>query len=322
MSKTTCDITKISPHLTILDRLPKVRGRYSVEVDLSRLTWFQVGGAAQVLFKPADVEDLAFFLKQKPKDIPVFVFGVGSNLLVRDGGIPGVTIRLGKGFTNVAVSGMKIDVGAGVLDRFISMVACEEALKDLEYLCGIPGTIGGALRMNAGCYGSEMKDVLDVAFALDEQGKFHALTNGEMGFTYRHCSVPEDWIFVGARLKARSGNTSIIRRRLQSLLSEREKTQPVSTRTGGSTFANPVGYKCWELIDKVGCRGLRWGGAQVSELHCNFLVNTGGATAAELENLGEEVRKRVLQTSGIHLQWEIKRVGISDVSRGLKEEAA
>ena len=176
--------------------------------------------------------------------------------------------------------------------------------------------------MNAGCYGSEMKDILDVAFAVDGQGKFHALTKGEMGFKYRYCSVPEDWIFVGARLKARSGNTAVIRGRLQALLAEREKTQPVSTRTGGSTFANPVGYKCWELIDQAGCRGLRWGGAQVSELHCNFLMNTGGATAVELESLGEEVRKRVLQNSGINLQWEIKRVGISGASQGLKEKAA
>lgn len=310
--------------LTILDRLPKVRGRYSLEINLSRLTWFQVGGPAQVLFKPADVEDLAFFLRQKPDDIPVFVFGVGSNLLVRDGGVPGVTIRLGKGFTNVAVSETTINVGAGMLDRLVSMVACEEALKGLEHLCGIPGTIGGALRMNAGCYGSEMKDILEVAFAVDGQGKFHTLTNGEMGFKYRGCSVPEDWIFVGALLKGQSGNSAVIRDRIQALLAEREKTQPVNTRTGGSTFANPVGYKrkAWELIHQAGCRGLRQGKAQVSELHCNFLVNTGEATAEDLETLGEEVRRRVLQTSGIDLIWEVKRVGIFKDSDKLEEKAA
>jgi UDP-N-acetylmuramate dehydrogenase len=322
MSRPIFQDNKISELLVSADRLPKVRGRYILEFDLSKATWFQVGGAAQILFRPADVEDLSFFLQQKPRDIPIFVFGVGSNLLVRDGGILGVTIRLGKGFTNVAVSGTKIDIGAGMLDRVVSMVACEEALRDLEYLCGIPGTIGGALRMNAGCYGTAIQDVLDVAFALDSQGKFQALTNEEMGFKYRHCSAPEDWIFVGARLKARSGKSAVIRSKIQELLAEREKTQPVNMRTGGSTFVNPLGYKAWELIDQAGCRGLQRGGAQVSELHCNFLVNKGGATAEDLESLGEEVRERVLRTSGIELQWEIKCIGNARKTHLTGEKAA
>ncbi len=296
--------------LDLLQGLPQVRGSYSEKIDLSKLTWFRVGGSAHVLYKPADLEDLIFFMKNKPKDLPLLTLGVGSNLLVRDGGIPGVVIRLNKGFTNVMVKEGSIDVGAGMLDRTVSFIACEENLTGLEYLCSIPGTIGGALRMNAGCYGQEVQDNLEVAFAIDGQGNFHTLTREDMGFQYRHCSIPEDWIFIGARFKVKSGSNTIIHERMQGFLAEREKTQPVKTRTGGSTFANPEGYKAWQLIDQAGCRGLKIGGAQVSELHCNFLMNVEDATGEDLEKLGQEVRQRVKQTSGISLRWEIKRVGI------------
>lgn len=297
----------------LLKSLPNVRGQYRFQVDLSRLTWFRVGGPAHVVFKPADLEDLAFFLRHKPVDLPVFMLGVGSNVLVRSGGIPGVTIRLGKGFTNLAVTGTSVEGGAALLDRVIAQVAVQESLTGFEYLGGIPGTLGGALRMNAGCYGCEIQDSLEAAFALDDRGRLHTLTPEEMGFRYRGCSVPEEWIFVGARFRGQTGKQQRIQERLNFLLSEREETQPVHTRTGGSTFANPLGSgmpKAWELIDQAGCRGLFQGKAQVSELHCNFLVNTGGATADDLETLGETVRQKVFKTSGIHLVWEIKRVGV------------
>ncbi|MGI4851799.1 MAG: UDP-N-acetylmuramate dehydrogenase [Janthinobacterium lividum] len=306
----------------ILKSLPRVRGRYSEDIDLSKLTWFRVGGSAQVLYKPADLEDLKFFLQNKPKDLPVLTLGVGSNLLVRDGGIPGVVIRLNKGFANILVKGTSIDVGAGMLDRTVSFISCQENLAGLEFLSGIPGTIGGALRMNAGCYGQEIKDCLEVAFAIDGQGKFQTLTPEDMGFQYRYCAIPEDWIFIGARLKTKPGSGDLIQARIEELLTEREKAQPVKTRTGGSTFANPEGFKAWQLIDQAGCRGLRRGGAQVSDLHCNFLMNTGEATAQDLEDLGEEVHKRVKQASGVDLSWEIKRVGVHRDTHYLKGSVA
>ena len=307
----TCSKSTACSHaqVDLSSKLPDVRGQYRKGVNLSKLTWFRVGGTAHTFYKPADLEDLKFFLKNKPRDLPVFTLGVGSNLLVRDGGIPGVVIRLGRGFVNVAVKGTSIDVGAGMLDHTVSAIGCQEHLSGLEFLSGIPGTIGGALRMNAGCYGQEMKDCLDVAFAVDGRGKIHTLTSQDMGFQYRSCAIPEDWIFIGARLKAKSGSHHLIQARIQELLMAREKAQPVKTRTGGSTFANPTGYKAWQLIDQAGCRGLTYGGAQVSQLHCNFLMNTGAATAQDLETLAEHVRTRVQQTSGIHLTWEIKRVG-------------
>jgi UDP-N-acetylmuramate dehydrogenase len=305
----------------LLHKLPRVRGRYSVNISLSTTVWFRVGGPAQVVFKPADVQDLVFFLKEKPSDIPVTVIGVGSNLLVRDGGVPGVVVRLGKGFNNIALRDGVIDVGAAVLDRNVALLSQEESVSGLEFLCGIPGTIGGALRMNAGCYGKEIKDVLDVAFAVDGNGKIHKLTADDMGFSYRSCAIPDDWIFIGARLKAACGDGIAVKESIDMMLKEREKTQPVNSRTGGSTFANPEGLSAWKLIDKAGCRGLRVGGAQMSELHCNFMINTGDATAADLELLAETVRYRVLQNSSIDLRWEIKRIGVSDVSSDSKKVA-
>lgn len=302
--------------------LPQVRGRYSENSDLSKLTWFRVGGPAQVLFKPEDTEDLSFFIKNRPSSIPVTTIGVGSNLLVRDGGVSGVVVRLGRGFTNVMVRGNEIDVGAGLLDRNLALIAQEEGLSGLEFLVGIPGTLGGALRMNAGCYGSEIKDSLIAAFALDAKGQLRTLTPDDMAFSYRHCGIPEDWIFIGARFKVRSGNPAVIAEQMQKIMAERESAQPVKSRTGGSTFANPEGQKAWELIDRAGCRGLRRGGAQVSEMHCNFLINTGDATAEDLEMLGEEVRDRVQKTSGVALRWEIKRIGVKDDSLAMKALAA
>lgn len=304
----------------IITNLPSVRGRYTEGAELSKLTWFRVGGPAEVLYKPTDLEDLSFFLKHKSKEIPVLTMGVGSNLLVRDGGISGVVIRL-QGFNNIVVQGNEIEVGAGVLDRTLALVAQEEGLKNLEFLTGIPGTIGGALRMNAGCYGTEIKDILVSALAVDGQGKVHKLSGEDMGFSYRYCEIPHDWIFVGARFKAKAGNSQEIAAHIESLLTEREEAQPVKSRTGGSTFANPEGHKAWALIDKADCRGLKVGGAQVSEKHCNFLINTGNATAEDLEILGETVRARVLESSGIDLRWEIVRVGFNK-NYGMEAKAA
>lgn len=295
----------------LMNRLPKILGRYSVNLPLKTTTWFRVGGPAEILYKPASVDDLSFFLKNKPANIQSCVIGVGSNLLVRDGGVEGVTIRLGRNFNNIYVSQEKstIDVGAAVLDRTLALIAAENGIEGLEFLCGIPGTIGGALRMNAGAYGTEMKDVLVQAIAMTPKGELVKLSPQEMRFSYRHCGVPEDWIFIGARLKGQRGDPDAINKKMNGLLQQRDFTQPVKSRTGGSTFANPDGQKAWELIDKAGCRGLKKGGAQVSEMHCNFLINTGEATAEDLETLGETIRTKVKETSGIDLRWEIQRIG-------------
>ena len=299
----------LSNNINLIDSLPKVRGRYTENADLSKITWFRVGGMAEVLYKPADIDDLSFFLSEKPADVPITVLGVGSNVLIREGGVPGVVIRLGRGFNNIYIEGETIDVGAGVLDRNVAMACANEGLSNMEFLCGVPGTIGGALRMNAGCYGSEIKDILEHAVAMDPSGKLHQLTSEECQFGYRTSGVPDDWIFISARFKGNVANSNEIHQKINELLETREKTQPVKTRTGGSTFANPPGQKAWELIDQAKCRGMELGGAKVSELHCNFLINTGEATATDLEDLAETVRYRVKQTSGVELHWEIKRIG-------------
>jgi UDP-N-acetylmuramate dehydrogenase len=305
------------------DRLPLIRGRYLFDVPLAPVTWFRVGGTAQVTFKPADLEDLCFFLKNKPKDLPLHIIGVGSNLLVRDTGVDGVVIRLGQGFTNIHVDHETIDVGAAALDRNVAMLACEQSIAGLEFLCGIPGTIGGAVRMNAGAYGTDISQVLDYATVIDSKGAIHHLTPHDLGLSYRHCDIPKQWIFVGARFKGRSGNSKEIHEKITALLTERERTQPVKSRTGGSTFANPDGMKAWELIEKAGCRGLQVGGAMMSELHCNFMINTGDATATDLETLGEEVRQKVLAITGVDLRWEIERIGRNlNVEMKLGERAA
>ena len=296
-----------APHL--IDRLPKVRGRLTADAPLAQVTWFRVGGPAEVLFRPADLDDLSTFLAEKPADVPVTVIGVASNLLVRDGGIKGVVIRLGRGFVEIAAEDETVTAGAGALDVNVAITAREAGIAGLEFLSGIPGTVGGGLRMNAGAYGSEFKDVLKSAVALDTQGKQHALAPADLKLSYRHCGLPEDWIFVAARFAGAKGDPLAIARRMNEIQSAREESQPIRSRTGGSTFANPPGRKAWELIDAAGCRGLKRGGAMVSEKHANFLINTGDATAADLEALGEAVRARVRASSGIALDWEIRRVG-------------
>lgn len=297
------------PQHDLIARLPAVRGRLSADAPLADITWFRVGGPAEVMFRPADRDDLVAFLRGKPKDVPVTVLGVGSNTLVRDGGVPGVVIRLGRGFVEIAATGDEVEAGAGALDVNVATVAQQVGVAGLEFLRGIPGTIGGGLRMNAGAYGTEFKDVLLWAEALDEEGNLHRLSPAEMKFGYRHCGIPETWTFLAARLKGRVGDPVAIKARMDEIQAAREVSQPIRSRTGGSTFANPEGHKAWQLVDAAGCRGLVVGDAQVSEQHCNFLINRGNATAADLETLGETVRKRVKAQSGIELRWEIKRIG-------------
>jgi UDP-N-acetylmuramate dehydrogenase len=293
----------------LIERLPAVRGRLSENAPLAPITWFRVGGAAEVMFRPADAEDLAAFLAARPADVPVTVIGVGSNLLVRDGGVPGIVVRLGRGFVEITTSGGEVEAGAGALDLNVALTCQQAGIAGLEFLSGIPGTIGGALRMNAGAYGRELKDVLREAVALDGEGRRHRLDAAGLGLSYRHCDAPEDWIFIGARLAGEPGDKAAIAARMDEIRAAREASQPIRARTGGSTFANPPGHKAWALIDRAGCRGLRHGGAMVSEKHANFLINTGEATAADLEDLGEEVRRRVREASGITLAWEIRRIG-------------
>jgi UDP-N-acetylmuramate dehydrogenase len=295
--------------MSLLTRLPAVRGRLTENAPLAPTTWFRVGGSAEVLFKPADLADLQNFLQQTPPDIPVLPIGVASNLLVRDGGVAGVVIRLGGGFADISVADNIVTAGAAALDANVALSAQLAGLAGLEFLVGVPGTIGGGLRMNAGCYGREIKDVLHSAIAVDRSGQLHTLTNSQMGFTYRHCGIDESWIFTGATLHGTPDSPEAVAARMSEIQKKREESQPIRTRTGGSTFANPDGARAWELIDKAGCRGLTLGGAQVSEKHCNFLINTGSASAADLENLGEQVKKRVRETSGIDLRWEIQRIG-------------
>ena len=296
----------------LIERLPPVRGRLGENAPLAPVTWFRVGGAAEVLFRPADAEDLAAFLAAKPADVPVTGIGVASNLLVRDGGVAGVVVRLGRGFVDIRVDGTAVEAGAGALDLNVALTCQQAGVAGLEFLSGIPGTIGGALRMNAGAYGRELKDVLIEAVALDGAGRRHVVSAAELGLSYRHSAAPEDWIFVAARLAGEAGDPAAIAARMDEIRAAREASQPIRARTGGSTFANPPGHKAWELIDRAGCRGLRLGGAMISEKHANFLINTGEATAAELEALGEEVRRRVLATSGIALDWEIRRIGLAE----------
>jgi UDP-N-acetylmuramate dehydrogenase len=299
----------VAPPAALIDRLPPVRGRLTANAPIGPLTWFRVGGPAEVLFRPANEADLADFLTELPADIPVTVIGVGSNLLVRDGGIPGVTIRLGRGFAEVDIGRDELGVGAGALDYNVALAAGQAGIAGLEFLSGVPGTIGGGLRMNAGAYGSEIKDVLIQADAVDRSGAIHRVPTAELGLSYRHSDAPEDWIFTGARMRARRGDPTEIAHRMEEIKAAREASQPIRARTGGSTFANPPGDQAWRLIDGAGCRGLARGGAMVSEKHTNFLINTGNASAADIEGLGEEVRRRVQAQFGVVLEWEIRRIG-------------
>ena len=292
----------------LIDRLPSPRGRLTADAPLGPQTWFRAGGNAEVLFRPADTQDLATFLAALPREVPVTVLGVGSNVLVRDGGIKGVVIRLMRGFTGVSVEGHDVIAGAGAPDLNVALTARDHALTGLEFLSGIPGTIGGAFPTNAGAYDGDLAQVLISAEAVDRAGAIRTVTPAMLGLAYRHSTAPTDWIFTSARLRATPGDQLAIARRIAEIDSARAETQPRS-RTGGSTFANPTGLKAWELIDSAGCRGLTVGAAQVSEKHTNFLINTGDATATDIEGLGEEVRRRVFEQSGILLQWEIRRIG-------------
>jgi UDP-N-acetylmuramate dehydrogenase len=289
---------------------PKLRGRLLANQSLSEITWFRVGGPAQILFTPADEDDLGYFLATLSPDVPVLAIGLGSNLIVRDGGVPGVVVRLARGFNEVKVEGERIVTGTAVPDVKVARAAADASLAGLAFYRGVPGAIGGALRMNAGAYGGETKDALIEARAIDRTGKLHVLSNADMGFTYRHSSPPDDFIFTQAVYRGTPGDPAVIAAEMDKITEAREATQPIKSRTGGSTFKNPSGYKAWQLIDAAGCRGLVIGDAQVSELHCNFLINRGNATAADVEGLGEEVRRRVKEHSGVQLDWEIKRIGI------------
>ena len=291
--------------------LPQLRGRLLANEPLAPLTGFRVGGAAQALFMPEDESDLAYLLANLPRDIPVTVIGLGSNLIVRDGGVAGVVVRLGRGFSETKIeAGNRIRSGAAVPDLRVAKAAQDAGIAGLAFYRGIPGAIGGALRMNGGAYGRETKDVLIETRGVDRAGKVRTYTNAEMGFTYRHCGVADDVIFTAALFEGSAGDSAAIAAEMDEITSKRETTQPVKSRTGGSTFKNPPGHKAWQLIDAAGCRGLIVGGAQVSELHCNFLINLGNATAADIEGLGEEVRRRVKDNSGVTLEWEIKRIGV------------
>ena len=294
------------------ERMPALRGRLLSNQPLAELTWFRVGGTAQVLFIPEDEADLAYFLGALPAAVPATVIGLGSNLIVRDGGVPGVVLRLGRGFGELKVEpGNRIRTGAAVPDLKVSRLAQQSAIAGLAFLRGIPGAIGGALRMNGGAYGRETKDVVIEVRGVDRQGRAHRFANGDMHYSYRHCGLSEDIIFTEALLQGMPGDAQTIAAEMDKITESREMTQPIKTRTGGSTFKNPPGHKAWQLIDDAGCRGMRLGNAQVSELHCNFLLNLGGATAADIENLGEIVRKRVKEHSGVELEWEIKRIGVA-----------
>jgi len=291
-------------------KIPQLRGRLMANQSLAAMTWFRVGGPAQILFTPEDEDDLAYLLKNLSAEIPVTVVGLGSNLIVRDGGVPGVVIRLGRGFNEITVEGNRIRTGTAVPDVKVARTAQEEGLAGLAFLRGIPGGIGGALRMNGGAYGRETKEALVEARAVDRQGRVHVLSNADMRYSYRHCGAPEDFIFTQALFQGEPGDRDAIAAEMDKITESREATQPIKSRTGGSTFKNPPGNKAWHLIDAAGCRGLKIGNAQVSEMHCNFLINLGGATAADIETLGETVRKRVKENSGVELDWEIKRIGV------------
>ncbi|GBF58908.1 UDP-N-acetylenolpyruvoylglucosamine reductase [Candidatus Phycosocius bacilliformis] len=302
--------------MNLIDRLPPVRGKLETQVPLAPFTWFRVGGPAEVLFQPADEADLAHFLAACPSDIPVMAVGVGSNLIVRDGGVPGVVIRLSpRGFGQISVNGLEITAGAACLDASVAKKAAEAGIAGLEFYRGVPGTIGGALRMNAGCYDSETKDVLVSCVAYDRAGIRHVLSVADMGFSYRSTQAPADLIFVSATFAGTADSPQAILARMDAITQKREQSQPIREKTGGSTFKNPDpvqsgGRKSWAVIDAAGLRGYQIGGAQMSEKHCNFMINTGTATAADLEALGDHVIATVKASQGVDLHWEIKRIGV------------
>ena len=301
--------------MALIDRLPSVRGRLSANVTLAPYTWFRVGGPAEVLFMPKDEADLAHFLSSTPDDVPVQVLGVASNTLVRDGGVPGVTIRLGPAFGKIEIDGMRVTAGAAALDNKVAKAAAKAGVSGLEFFAGIPGSIGGALRMNAGCYGGETKDVLVQAVAIDRSGRRQIMPLEEFEYSYRHSGAPQDLIFVEAVFEGRPDDRTVIEARMAAITARREESQPIREKTGGSTFKNPDqthsgGRGAWQVIDAAGGRGYSVGGAQMSEKHCNFMINKDSATALDLEALGEEIKFMVKQSQGVDLEWEIRRVGI------------
>ncbi|PCI63775.1 MAG: UDP-N-acetylenolpyruvoylglucosamine reductase [Kordiimonadales bacterium] len=292
-----------------LEQMPHLKGRLVKEAALARLSWFRTGGPAEVLFEPADEADLATFLRHLPGSVPITVIGVGSNLLVRDGGVDGVVIRLGRSFSEIKVRGQALKAGAAAMDVHVAKAAQKHGLTGMAFLVGVPGTIGGALRMNAGAYGRAVEDVLTHARAIDRFGHIHEIDLEAFGFTYRHCSLDPDLIFLNASFILENDAAAEIQREMDAIIDERKNSQPIGTQTGGSTFKNPEGHHAWKLIDEAGCRGKRIGNAQVSEKHTNFLINLGGATATDIEMLGEEVRAQVKDKFGVSLEWEIKRIG-------------
>ncbi len=292
-----------------VDRLPPVRGAIRAGAPLYRFAWLRVGGPAEALFTPADRDDLCTMIARRPADAPVTVLGLCSNVLIRDGGIDGVTVRLGGALAEIAADGARLRCGGGAADIAVARAAAAAGVAGLEFLSGIPGSIGGAIRMNAGAYGREIGEVVESVEAVDERGAVHCLPGDEIGFGYRRSGLPEGWICTSAVLRGASGDPAAVRARMAEIAAEREASQPIRARTGGSTFANPPGAKAWRLIDRAGCRGLRRGAAEISRLHSNFLVNTGGASAADLEDLGEEARRRVFLACRVRLEWEIRRIG-------------
>jgi UDP-N-acetylmuramate dehydrogenase len=296
---------------SVFENLPSIRGRYSFGHLMAQTTWFKVGGAAEIFFRPADTEDLCYFLKNKPSNLEVTCIGAGSNILVRDGGINGCVVKLGGGFSDISIEEDLVIAGAACLDRTVVMKCQEAGLSGLEFLVGVPGTIGGALAMNAGAYESETKDFLEWFEFVDQQGELHRLYANEIHMTYRHGNLPAGSIVVRAAFKCTKKDSNEIRIKVSDYLQKREDSQPIRGRTGGSTFKNPQGSKAWELIDLAGCRGLRIGDAQVSEKHCNFLLNLDAARANDIETLGTTVQKKVKEMTGQELEWEIIRIGSS-----------
>ncbi len=304
MTNSVASMTDVSPFT-----LPNVRGRYAFAFDLSKVTWFKVGGAAEVLFKPKDVEDLITFIKDKDPTVPVTMLGAGSNVLVRDGGIKGVVIKLGSGFSEIAFNGNEVIAGGACLDRTFVLACAEKGLSGIEFLVGVPGTIGGAVAMNAGAYGGEVKDFINWVEIVGVDGVLTRLHAADLSMQYRKGNLPKGAIIVRASFMLRSDDPEAIHTRINTHLQQREDTQPVRGRTGGSTFKNPANMAAWKLVDQAGCRGLMMGDAQVSQKHCNFLLNLDAAKAADLEQLGEHVRQTVKDTTGVELEWEIIRLG-------------
>ncbi|AXB77444.1 UDP-N-acetylmuramate dehydrogenase [Novosphingobium sp. P6W] len=287
-----------------------IRGKLTPNAPLAPLVWFKAGGHAQWLFEPKDMADLQDFLRSLAPEVPVMALGLGSNMIVRDGGVPGVVIRLGKAFAKVTADGVTVTCGGGASGILVSSTARDAGVAGVEFLRSIPGTVGGFVRMNGGAYGGEVADILIDCDVVLRSGELVTLTAADLGYTYRHSELPEGSVVVAARFKGRAGEPAAIQAEMDRISAAREASQPLRSKTGGSTFKNPDGHKAWQLVDEAGCRGLQIGGAQVSEKHTNFLLNTGDATAAQIEDLGEEVRRRVKDRSGVDLEWEIQRVGV------------